>query len=936
MTDQPHNSLAAGLILLAVASGALPSAAHADSQWVRTGSTGRLIYVPDAQGDRILDFSAVGYQAQGLDALPGIIPQVVAVAPVTGDDTATIQAAIDQVSALPLGGDGFRGAVVLQAGAYDIHSQLEIRASGVVLRGAGSGAGGTVLRARNPLSPTGSNPTPNQRPLIRVYGNGGRSNVGATYSMVDKVVPAGSMSFRSSGTSGLSVGDTIRIERPSTQAWIDAIGMDNPPNGDPPWTPGSMNVRYDRTITRIEGDRVFVDAPLANAFELQYGGGTFRAFTWNGAIDNIGIENLRAEADFLNGSDEDHAWEFVSIGGSQNSDRAQHVWVRDVSAAHFGDSLVVANPGSKWVTVDNATSEDPVSVITGERRYTYDLSGELGLVANSRADQGRHDFVNNSSRPAGPNVFFHSVATNAQNDSGPHQRWATGTLFDNLSVQGNAINVRNRGSFGTSHGWSGANMVVWNSAADSFRVQNPPTAQNWLIGSSGTIVEDTTFGPQPSGNYDSHGSQVTVGGTTSLYQAQRNDAREIRQFRFAGGTGNWHEAAAWEQQVTPGVYRISVRDYLIGDIDELAYDGSGSVDDAPIDPGWAADILASSSHPITGLDIATGNQNVAFTLQHALDPGERVVHAWLALALEQSGGAVDTDFVRLFDMAPQHRFAFTDLGWDTQVGPSERFVGVLDLGPNLAELQTGKLNVQINDDTAVDWAIYAATVATPVVDPTGPEVFLDAGEIVLDTLAGPLASIAIQPAATLTLQLGGSSAGQWGALDVQGVADVDGTLRIELADGFTPEPGNQFELLTANTLQGQFDTVELVDPGDALAWNLTTNSNSIVLTAVWAADFDADGDVDDADLQQWRLGFGGGTATHLTGDADGDGDADGVDFLVWQSQRGNVSFSQLQVVPEPSAVSLWGLALIAALKSLSHTNSRKPEASARDQCQVAC
>ncbi len=33
-------------------------------------------------------------------------------------------------------------------------------------------------------------------------------------------------------------------------------------------------------------------------------------------------------------------------------------------------------------------------------------------------------------------------------------------------------------------------------------------AQNWLIGSTGTIVEDTTFGPQPSGNYDSHGTPV--------------------------------------------------------------------------------------------------------------------------------------------------------------------------------------------------------------------------------------------------------------------------------------------------------------------------------------------------------------------------------------------------------------------------------------------
>ena len=32
---------------------------------------------------------------------------------------------------------------------------------------------------------------------------------------------------------------------------------------DPPWQPGTLNIRYDRVITRIEGNRIFVDAPLA-------------------------------------------------------------------------------------------------------------------------------------------------------------------------------------------------------------------------------------------------------------------------------------------------------------------------------------------------------------------------------------------------------------------------------------------------------------------------------------------------------------------------------------------------------------------------------------------------------------------------------------------------------------------------------------------------
>ncbi|MEQ8836443.1 MAG: hypothetical protein RID07_06525, partial [Lacipirellulaceae bacterium] len=425
----------------------------------------------------------------------------------------------------------------------------------VVLRGAGQGTNGTVLRARN-VGPEGTN----QRPLIQIIGNGGRSNVGSTRNLIDKTVPAGTNSFRVDVPGEFSVGDTVRIERPSTQAWINAVGMNNPPNGDPPWQPGTMNIRYDRTITRVEGDRIFIDEPLGNSFEQQYGGGTIRRYVWNGAINNVGIENLRGDADFDSPTDEDHAWEFIEVGNSQNSDRAEHVWIRDVTALHFGDSLVVSNPGSKWVTVANATSLEPVSEITGSRRYTYDLSVELGFVTNWTADEGRHDFVTNSTRPAGPSVFHNSTATNANSDTGPHQRWSSGTLYDNITVEGNAINARNRGSFGTSHGWSGANITVWNSEADSFRIQNPPTAQNWLIGSTGTIVEDTTFGPQPSGNYDSHGTPVTAGGTTSLYDAQRNDARDIKEYRFTASSGDWNTAANWGQELVPtDVFTVSSR-----------------------------------------------------------------------------------------------------------------------------------------------------------------------------------------------------------------------------------------------------------------------------------------------------------------------------------------------------------------------------------------
>lgn len=908
----------------------------AESQWVTSGETGRLIYVPDAQGDRILDFSNVGYQGRGTALIPSNVATAAMVAPVAGDDTASIQAAINQVSALPIGADGYRGAVLLEAGTYDIDSQLEIRASGVVLRGVGREIGDTILHGRNPLSGGGN---PNQRPLVRVYGNGSRTNIGSTRNMIDKVVPAGSRSFRVDSTSGFAVGDTVRIERPSTQEWINAVGMDNPPNGDPPWTPGSMNVRYDRVITRIEGDRVFVDAPLANSFDVQFGGGTIREYTWSGAIENIGIENLRGDTDFDFAEDEDHAWEFISIGSSQNSNRAQNVWVRNIAAEHFGDSAVVANPGSKWVTVDDAISQNPISQIAGSRRYTYDLSGELGFVTNSQADEGRHDFVNNSTRPAGPNVFHNSTATNANSDTGPHQRWATGTLFDNITVEGNAINARNRGSFGTSHGWSGANMVVWNSTADSFRIQNPPTAQNWLVGSTGNIVEDTTFGPQPSGNYDSHGSPVTTGGTTSLYEAQANDAETIHEFHAASGDGSWTDVMQWNQGVAPtDSYAVTLRDYLIGDIDDYTNDGSGSVDNAFIDPAWESAINGSSANPITGFDDLAGNQNVAFTIQHVLDSGERVVHGFLALGIKQSaGGLVNTDFVRLFDMDPENQRNFSDLGWDTQINTAGTFVGVLDLGGSLDQLQDGSVNVQLNDDTGLDWAIYTVAVATPQGDASGISVFVDGGgTVTVDSAVGPVGELQVgalgsgtlriasagavdvdgdylqSPSGLLSVELAGASL--FGTVDVLGAASLGGGLEIDLEDSFEPAAGDVFQILSADSISGVFNSLTLPNLTGELAWLVDYQSDSVDAKVTFSADFNGDGSVDVADLAELQSNYGLAAALQSQGDADGDGDIDGSDLLVWQQQFGSsVSFGAIVQIPEPTAVFLTLTALVNLL-----------------------
>lgn len=478
--------------------------------WVYPGSDGFLHYGKDAHGNRVPDFSEVGY-GSGIVPLPyttgGVsVPTRVTLSPTGGDQTARIQAAIDQVSQLPPDANGYRGAVYLRAGNYPISGQLHIRASGVVLRGAGrSATTGTNLEA------TGTS----QRTLIAVSGSGSRQKVGGTeHQLTDAYVPVGATSFHVDSTAGLHVGDTVIVHRPSTADWIHAIGMDRLQY---PWQPGSKDLNFDRVITRISGTTVYVDAPLTNSFEPQYGGGTIYRYTWSGRLQNVGIYNLRGYSDHASSTDENHSWTFISL------DAVQNAWVRTITAQYFAYAAVQVGGGAKWVTVDNSQCLDPISQITGERRYSFDVHGQLTLVANSYARKGRHDFVLGATVP-GPNAFVNDKADTAYNESGPHQRWATGTLFDNVTVNGNRLQARNAGNEGTGHGWNGANMVFWNSTAQTFLVQNPPTAQNWALG------DQAVGGHSGNGYYQSWGHPLTP---QSLYAAQLQD----RLTRLGGAPG---------------------------------------------------------------------------------------------------------------------------------------------------------------------------------------------------------------------------------------------------------------------------------------------------------------------------------------------------------------------------------------------------------------
>jgi hypothetical protein len=121
----------------------------------------------------------------------------------------------------------------------------------------------------------------------------------------------------------------------------------------------------------------------------------------------------------------------------------------------------------------------------------------------------------------GPIVFRDFTATGGtRDDSAPHQRWATGVLYERVSTPGAGIELQNRGYFGSGHGWSAGSSVLWNCSARDFLVQQPPGSQNWSIGCVGDQLTSAPPGGtevELQGAIDSAGTPVNP---SSLYLAQ--------------------------------------------------------------------------------------------------------------------------------------------------------------------------------------------------------------------------------------------------------------------------------------------------------------------------------------------------------------------------------------------------------------------------------
>ena len=415
----------------------------------------KLSYINDAKGNRILDFSYCGYHSSEQD-IPGL--QNVIFVPTTSDDaTDLIQRAIDYVSAQKPDSRGFRGAVLLDKGTFNISGSLWIKCSGVVLRG--SDKTGTVLLKSGV----------DRSALLHIEGVNNKV-LKDTFKLTSLYVPVNERTLEISSTQNLKVGDRIIIRRPSTDEWIKSVGCDIYGGAISAlgWKNGDIDVSWDRTVVAVDGNKITIDAPLTTAIDSQFGGAKINKYSWNGRISESGVENLTMISDYDKKypKDEDHCWTGVSV------ENAENCWVRMINFSHFAGNAVFLQPTTSKITVEDCISKAPASEIGGFRRIIFYTMGQQNLFQRCYSEDGINDFAAGYCAP-GPNAFVQCEAKRALGFSGSIDSWACGLLFDVVNIDGHNLTFKNLGQAKNGAGWNTANSLFWQCSAAEIECYTP-------------------------------------------------------------------------------------------------------------------------------------------------------------------------------------------------------------------------------------------------------------------------------------------------------------------------------------------------------------------------------------------------------------------------------------------------------------------------------
>lgn len=473
------------------------------SRWVWQEG-GRLRYGTTPSGDRIMDFSMVGYNASYAPppVVTGVKTLLVRPGSNPGQTVQLIQGAIDTISKSSPGRSGFRGVVQLAPGVFEVpfYTGFTITTGGLVVRGSAKGTLIKMVAAGVPLPNINTrHPFPDVPPLFKVGpAKKPRMPPNKPVRITAQYTPSGTNTLKVERIlPSVRAGAEVVVHKPLTHEWGLAMRYDN---GNKPKCTGYWNFRCSVESTRsgpcktdyLEWNRkvikvdpkaltITLDSSISDNINQTLGTGWVRILSKPRAdpITQVGVESISAVGTAVAGQVDNYryprAGTFVVL-----SEGVRNAWVRDVKVVDFtsgadlnGKFLTVKNKAVDFNLISWPKSGAKPGLLTFGRRSSNNL-------IDSCSSNGTNVFsVVTQSYTTGPNVV---TSSDFASPIKPHMYWATGLLVDSCTGAGPQYN--NQGCEGGDHGWGIGYSVIWNGnfANRPIRLDRPPTAEHWVIG----------------------------------------------------------------------------------------------------------------------------------------------------------------------------------------------------------------------------------------------------------------------------------------------------------------------------------------------------------------------------------------------------------------------------------------------------------------------
>jgi hypothetical protein len=419
-------------------------------------------------------------QSPALDSFPALSLKIASPAPgsvpeidfrsafgAAGDGAADDMPAFARLAEAVNAGRVPPGSVVrLSEGTYRVPGNTAVTfRRPVVLRGAGPGTGGTVIRLEY---------TQQRSLFLRVAGEG-------VYQRHSKSLYSGSQGNNSYPNAPFAAvhgvprrGDTaVAVERPELFKPGDNVYLLCDDYGEEiVYRPN--NKRFQHYIlkqylgvTAVEGNEVLLDTPLRHDFA----GAAPRLYRWQ-PVTGFGIEHLTIEdASQIADTEETNTFKGVSFDGVVDG------WVWDV---HFMDntSHPLSVGKSRRVVLSECVFDRARHVGGGGNGYLPEIYySDDCLVEYSTSIQGRHALITNWS--CWGNVFRYNRVVGTQNTE-THGEYNVGNLYLRNDARGSRMEVGGGGD--TTHAHDGPFNELRENYARALRVLKRADRSNRLIG----------------------------------------------------------------------------------------------------------------------------------------------------------------------------------------------------------------------------------------------------------------------------------------------------------------------------------------------------------------------------------------------------------------------------------------------------------------------